>query len=128
MTNSLIVKYPTFVLQVVMEQPQVLQAIEGREQNSHIFHNGTGYFYHVRERRNSRARLKCRHYSTGCHGTASVNLETGVLRSLQPHTCRRDPLLPQDLALRREMVTHARENVREGSVRQILRRFKLRFA
>lgn len=110
-----------------MEDEGEVQVAAGRENGSHIFHKGDGYYYHVREVRGSRARLKCRHYTRGCRGTASVNMTTGILKSLQHHTCRNDPLLLEDLQVRRDMVTEARTNLNGAGVRQILREHRLRF-
>lgn len=113
----------TLIFCCSMEQVQVAQ---GREAQSHIIHCGDGYYYHVREFRSHRARLKCRHYSLGCRGTASVNYQTDILTSLQRHTCRNDPLLLQDAEIRRAMIAEARDNVNGVGVRQILRDFRLR--
>jgi len=102
-----------------------VQAMPGRQEGSHIFHNGDGFYYLVRERRGNRCRLKCRRYRS-CHGTAVVNMTTGILTPLQPHTCQRDYLLPEELAFRRDLIDRANQNVRGAPVRQILRDAKLK--
>lgn len=102
-----------------------LQAIPGRQNGSYIFHNGDGFYYLVRERRGNRCRMKCRRYRS-CHGTAVVDLTTGVLRPLQPHTCQCDHLLPEELAFRRDLIERASQNIRGAGVRQILRDAKVR--
>lgn len=98
-----------------------VQAMPGRQGGSHIFHNGDGFYYLVRERRGNRCRLMCRRVRSGCSGTAAVDLTSGILRPLQPHTCQRDHLLPEELAFRRDLVERASQNVHGEGVRQILK-------
>ncbi|KAK3909601.1 Elongation factor 4 [Frankliniella fusca] len=107
-----------------MEDQGEVQAMPGRQAGSHIFHNGNGFYYLIRERRGNRCRLKCRRYRSCC-GTAVVDLMTGILTHLQPHTCQRDHLLPEELAFRRDLIQRASQNVYGAGVRNILREAKV---
>ncbi len=105
-----------------------VQAIPGRSANSPILHVGDGYFYHVREVRRRRIRLKCRHLKKGCKANACLFIREDDLK-LQlnsAHSCQRDLLLLEDMRARAEVVAEARTSVTGASVRKLLRDFRLR--
>jgi len=108
-----------------MEGGHVL-SFPGRKRNSLIFHCGDGFYYNVREVRTSRARLHCRHWYSGCPGTASVSLETGWLTPLQRHRHPPDHLLVDDSEMRQNMIREAETNLFGKKVQSILNGFKLR--
>lgn len=106
-----------------------VQMFAGRQQGSFIFHANDGLHYHLREVRGNRARLRCRLYrktGLGCHGTANVSLITGLLVHSVPHDHGPDPLLADDMDLRRNMIEEARTNVFGKKIQAILNEWKLR--
>ncbi|KAK3916404.1 Prostate and testis expressed protein 3 [Frankliniella fusca] len=107
---------------------QDVQVIPGRSANTSIFHVGDGYYYHVREVRPRRVRLKCRHIKKPCSGTGSMFFVSGKLklRHLKPHVCERSPILADDIVARQELIQEAKSTITGASVRKILRDFKLR--
>lgn len=106
-----------------------VQVLPGRTARSTIIHTGDGYFYHVKEIRPRRIRLKCRHAGGGCRATASLSLDNDhrlVLRSLRCHSCQCDPHLPEDVQARAAVVQEAAKCLSGASVRKILREFRLK--
>lgn len=106
-----------------------VQGFEGREEGSVIFHCGDGYHYNVRELRGLRVRLQCRHYKSrarGCTATAYISLDTELLYHLQPHNHAPDPLLMDDMILRRATIEEARTNAVGRKLRNILNEMKIR--
>ncbi|KAK3932363.1 Threonine synthase-like 2 [Frankliniella fusca] len=103
--------------------------LPGERVDSTIFHGGDGYYYHVREVRPRRVRLKCRHLvKHQCEGTGCMFFVDGQLKlqHLQPHSCPRDHMLSEDILARRTVVQEAKSSTSGQSVRKILRDFKLR--
>lgn len=110
-----------------MDVHEVL-VLPGRKKNTTIFHAGDGYFYHIREARQRRIRLKCRHLvGHACKGTACMFImgDQLKLQHLQPHSCARDPMLAEDILARQNLVHEAKTSTSGLSVRKILRDFKL---
>ncbi|KAE8738442.1 hypothetical protein FOCC_FOCC016078 [Frankliniella occidentalis] len=111
-------------------QVDTVQVLPGRTSNSCILHVGDGFYYHVKEVRPRRIRLKCRLANgRGCRATASLVLGDNnrlEIRQLQPHQCQRDQRLPEDIETRAALVDMARTTVTGASVRKLLRDFRLR--
>ncbi|KAK3909846.1 Endonuclease MutS2 [Frankliniella fusca] len=103
--------------------------LPGRTAKSTILHIGDGFYYHVKEVRPRRIRLKCRHAGRGCKATARITLCNNrlELRALQPHTvCQRDEQLPEDIEARAELVREAGQCRNGHSVRKTSRDFRLK--
>lgn len=98
----------------------------GKYMNSHIFYKGDGFYYKIREIRNARVRLQCRHYSRGCRATAGLNLDSGMLYSFQRHAHPPDHLLLEDMDLRKRIVTEAKHSLLGQSLKRMLDQIKIR--
>lgn len=106
-----------------------VQCFAGERAGSHMFHRGDCLFYHLRDIRGDRARVRCRFRSVHnfCSGTASVSLDTGLMVHETEHNHDRDPLLQDDLKLRHAMMEEARTNEYGAKIKTLLVSWKLRY-